>query len=327
MENENLYENQEKKESFSLIKYIKTNKLICIILIVGLTLAGMIYSSTKRILQVVQQHNTIVNNMENSSDYNYGNLEEMIEELDEKIDRQSSNFKDVKISYGEVDAKNKTLELKFITVPKEYGSNMKITVNFGNYSKELIFSKNKFRGTVLIPYDEIYTEFLFTLKSNDKNITELVDVTEWDDSYEDLEDRFYSDFSGDFADYSVKLSKGKYILDINEIYYEYYGEDRNAQNVIFKIESNGKSVFSQEMKYNSEKERYETALKKCKLDYDKENKYEAYAEYIGKSGIKYRLKYFKLEYDENEDYVISYYMESEIIDNDNKKIIFKNMDE
>ena len=115
----------------------KTNILITIFAIVVIVALVLVKHSIDNLIVTISNSQSEVDNSQDYSDDNYDNeidWEERIDQLEETIKKQAAVIDDVKIKFKNCNAENKTVDIKFSLVPKEYSSDTSAEVIFGNYS-------------------------------------------------------------------------------------------------------------------------------------------------------------------------------------------------
>lgn len=300
--------------------------------IVALIVVGLVILVTLKIA-VNSLTNTIVNFSSAISDTNnnyiqpdYSGLEDRFDELEKKLEKQSSGMEDVNITFGECSLKDKTLEIKIKAVPKECKKDTKVTVTVGEYSSELTLKKKKYVGTVKIPYDEIYENYYFAIETDGKIKNEKVNVYDIDEEFWDWEATLYDRVGGEYGTYETETEDGKYSVNMDDAWLWIDDNEKSDNIPVLYVTMNNEVVFQQEMKYNEEEEQYEGSIDEA-FDYDKEAEYVCYAEYTGESGLTYRVEYFREHYEGSEEGMVSYIEDTlTVYGADGKEIEFKYMD-
>lgn len=303
-----------------------SSTIVVILIVIGLALMAMIKVSMDNLTDAIVNHNS-GNTNDNTvieQDYDYDDWEYRFDELEAKIDEQSRNIEDIKITFGECSAEKKTVDVKISVIPKEYTKDTKVTATVGEYSSELNLKKKKFLGIIQVPYDEVYEICYIAIETDGKVRNEKIILDELDE-YEDfwnwdyeLIDRVYgeSEYNSNFEDNKYNLQLKKAIIEVDAI-------ENGINFPTLYVTKNDGIVFQQTMKYNEKKKCYEGSCNKT-FDFENKDKFRCYAEYIGKSGLKYRVKYFAESYDGYE----TYDEDSTVVYGTNgKKIEFKYMDE
>lgn len=306
----------------------KTSKtIIAVIIVIGLVLLVMVKVSLDNLAEAIINYNNVNSNNDTTYvDQEDTDWEYRFDELEAKIAEQSRNIEEMKITFGECDVNKKTVEIKIIVIPKEYTKDTKVTVTVGEYSSELKLKKNKFSGTVQVPYDEVYELYYVAIEMDGKVKNEKVNVYEldedfWNWNYE-LIDRVYGkvDYDSDFEDNKYNLYLNKASIEVDET-------EKSTNFPTLYVTRNDEIVFQQTMKYNEKESCYESSCNK-EFEYEDNDMIKCYAEYTGKSGLKYKVNYYAESYNGDGASCETYEDRgASVYGIDGKKIEFKYMNE
>lgn len=283
-------ENKSKKTSTILI--------ICLI-IIGLVLLV--------VGKVAVDHltNAIINSGDDSGEfvntYDDNDWEERFDELEKKIDQQSSMFADVNITLGDIDTNAGTGKINFTVIPKEYSKNTKVTVTVGAYCTELKLKNNKFVGTMETPFNEVYDSAYVVMETDGKIKNEKIVLSDEEKSWN--WDAIRYRVSG-FADCSSELESNKYTLQISNAYVTVEAIEKCSNVPVLYITKNNQIVYQQDMKYRETAKEYQAECSKT-FEIKEGDVFKCYAEYVGKSGLRYRIYWYSDSYEhsgENEEY-------------------------
>ena len=278
----------------------KTSTYIIIILII----VGLILLFVGKVA-VEHLTNAIMNSGNNSgtfvNTYDANDWEERFDELERKIDQQSSMFADLNITLEDIDANAGTGKINFTVIPKEYSKNTKVTVAIGEYGTELKLKKNKFTGTIETPFNEVYN-FAYVIMKTDGNIkNEKIDLSDEEKSWS--WDALRYGVSG-YADCSSELEHNKYTLQISNAYVTVEEIEKSSNFPVLYITKNNQVIYQKDMIYSEENKEYQAECTKT-FDMKDGDVFKCYAEYIGKSGLRYRVYWYSDSYvngEEDEEY-------------------------
>lgn len=304
----------------------KTGTILIVVLIfIGLVLLAAVKISVEKLTDV------IINSNSDSSDdtyveRDYSDWDERFDELESKIDQQSSSLEDVKITLGEINAKTGMGKINIQIIPKEYAESTKVTVTIGEYSTELKLKKHKFVGEIETPFREVYDFVYVAMETDGKTKNEKIVLSDNDEFY-NWDDEILYRVSGD-TNYDYDLSEdNKCTIKIDNAYFQVEKSEKGNNLPILYITKNNMIVFQNEMQYNENSGEYQGKYKEM-FEVKNGDQFKCYAEYIGKSGLKYRVNYFDMNFDEDG------YESSEVDEDDSivydlngNKIEFKYMDE
>lgn len=310
----------------------KTNILITIFAIVVIVALVLVKHSIDNLIVTISNSQSEVDNSQDYSDDNYDNeidWEERIDQLEETIKKQAAVIDDVKIKFKNCNAENKTVDIKFSLVPKEYSSDTSAEVIFGNYRQPLKLKNEKFVGSVTVPYDQVFSEFNFRLKTGETKKSATVNADEYSD-YEDFsnwDDVLRGNIEASFdGDSSEEVSGNKVTLNAESLNFLIYGDVESGSVPQICISKDGKIVYSCDMKADG-KESYSGSIETT-VDLIENATYKGFIKYIGKSGLEYRYYFKTYKCNKEEKYVDATFCDTICIYGiDGKEIKFNYVDE
>ena len=299
--------------------------LVIVLIFIGLVLLAAVKISVEKLTDV------IINSNSDSSDdtyveRDYSDWDERFDALESKIDQQSSSLEDVKITLGEINAKTGMGKIKIQIIPKEYAESTKVTVTIGEYSTELKLKKHKFMGEIETPFREIYDFVYVTMETDGKTKNEKIVLSDNDEFY-NWDDEILYRVSGDIDyDYDL-LEDNQCTIKIDNAYFQVENYEKGNNLPILYITKNNTIVFQNEMQYNEKAGEYQGKYKET-FEVGYRDQFKCYVEYTGKSGLKYRVNYFDMNFDKDGCESLEVDEDGSIVyDLNNNKIKFKYMDE
>ncbi|MFQ9514901.1 MAG: hypothetical protein ACLRZ9_03640 [Eubacterium sp.] len=305
----------------------RNTAIIIVLIIVGLVLLAAVKISVDKLTEAV-----INTGNDNSDDayvkMDYSDWDNRFDELESKIDQQSSSLEDVKITLGAIDAKNGMGQIKIQVVPKEYAKNTKVTVTIGEYSTELKLKKQKFVGEIETPFREVYDFVYVAMETEGKTKSEKIVLSD-DEEFCNWDSEIPYRVSGDSdSDYDIVENGNKLKIQLKDTYLEVENTEKENNLPVLYITKNNSVVFQKKMQWNADSKEYKGECTKT-FDFKNGDRFKCYAEYIGKSGLKYRIDYLDIKCDEDEAESIDTEEDGSCVlyDINGKKIDFKYMDE
>ena len=144
-----------------------------------------------------------------------------------------------------------------------------------------------------MPYDQVFSEFNFRLKTGETKKSATVNADEYSD-YEDFsnwDDVLRGNIEASFdGDSSEEVSGNKVTLNAESLNFLIYGDVESGSVPQICISKDGKIVYSCDMKADG-KESYSGSIETT-VDLIENATYKGFIKYIGKSGLEYRY-YFK----------------------------------
>lgn len=184
----------------------KTGNLQTIIIIV--LVIGLLFCIYK-IDNLEAKINSLDNSMNNQYQSLMMNVENIYDNVDEKLQQQASLLSGVKYEYGELNTDLHTVDVKISVVPKVISDDMSIRVRCGAVEAELTRYGNEFMCAIPVDLFTEEGEFLMTITTTDGVQTEYLDEIYVDNIWAQyLPQFYYCSFSG-----KATFTEGEYAMN------------------------------------------------------------------------------------------------------------------